>query len=31
LAISSFATGNDNELYILDFASGSIHQVIDGT
>jgi len=31
LSISSFATGNDNELYVLDFASGSIHQVIDGT
>lgn len=29
LSISSFAVGNDDELYVLDFATGSIHQVIN--
>jgi len=28
LSISSFAIGNDDELYVLDFAAGTIHQVI---
>jgi glucose/arabinose dehydrogenase len=27
--ISSFAEGNDGELYVLDYTSGSIHKVID--
>jgi glucose/arabinose dehydrogenase len=29
LSISSFAVGNDDELYVLDFAAGGIYQVID--
>ena len=29
LSIASFAVGNDDELYVLDFATGSIHQVIN--
>jgi len=29
LSISSFAVGNDDELYVLDYAAGSIYQVID--
>jgi len=28
ISISSFAVGNDNELYVLDFAAGTIFEVI---
>jgi len=29
LSISSFALGNDDELYVLDYAAGGIHQVVN--
>ena len=29
LLISSFAEGNDGELYVLDYTNGSVHQIVD--
>ncbi len=30
LSISAFAVGNDNELYVLDYATGDIYQIVEG-
>lgn len=29
LSIAAFAVGNDNELYVLDYGSGDIYQIVD--
>ncbi len=29
LFISSFAEGDDGELYVLDYTNGNVHQIVD--
>jgi len=30
LSIASFGQGNDGELYVVDFAGGALHEIVDG-